>query len=67
MDEEVTAVCIDNGSGFIKAGLAGDDAPRVEFSTVVGRPKVATMDRKEVYVGKDALQRRGVLEIDTPI
>jgi actin len=40
MDEEVTAVCIDNGSGNIKAGLAGDDAPRCEFSNIVGRPKV---------------------------
>jgi len=59
MDEEVTAVCIDNGTGFTKAGLAGDDAPRVEFSTVTGRPKVALMDQKEVYVGKDALLRRG--------
>lgn len=67
MDEEVTAVCIDNGSGFIKAGLAGDDTPRVEFSTVTGRPKVPIMDQKEIYIGKDALQRRGVLNIDTPI
>jgi len=27
MDEEVTAVVIDNGSGMCKAGFAGDDAP----------------------------------------
>jgi len=27
MDEEVTAVVIDNGSGMAKAGFAGDDAP----------------------------------------
>lgn len=40
MDEEVTAVVIDNGSGMCKAGFAGDDAPRSVFSTVVGRPKV---------------------------
>ena len=39
MDEEVTAVVIDNGSGMCKAGFAGDDAPRSVFSTVVGRPK----------------------------
>ena len=31
MDEEVTAVCIDNGSGMCKAGFAGDDAPRSVF------------------------------------
>ena len=40
MEEEVTAVVIDNGSGFIKAGFAGDDAPRSVFANVLGRPKV---------------------------
>jgi actin len=40
MDEEVTAICIDNGSGQIKAGFAGDEAPRTIFRTVVGQPKV---------------------------
>lgn len=58
MDEEVTAVVIDNGSGTCKAGFAGDDAPRSVFSTVVGRPKVpgimVGLDQKEVYVGDEA-------------
>ncbi len=40
MSNYVTAVVIDNGSGMCKAGLAGDDAPRSVFRTVVGRPKV---------------------------
>ena len=40
MDEDVTAVIIDNGSGIIKAGFAGDDAPRTVFSSEVGKPKV---------------------------
>ena len=71
MDEEVTAVCIDNGSGKIKAGLAGDDAPRSVFSSVVGRPKVrgimVGLDQAEVYVGGQALQKRGVLNMANPI
>ena len=71
MDEEVTAVVIDNGSGMCKAGFAGDDAPRSVFSTVVGRPKVpgimVGLDQKEVYVGEEAQQKRGVLKIETPI
>lgn len=58
MDEEVTAVIIDNGSGMVKAGFAGDDAPRSVFPTVVGRPKVpgimVGLDQKEVYVGDEA-------------
>jgi actin len=40
MEEEVTAVVIDNGSGQCKAGFAGDDAPRSVFSNIVGRPKM---------------------------
>ena len=71
MDEEVTAVVIDNGSGTCKAGFAGDDAPRSVFSTVVGRPKVpgimVGLDQKEVYVGEEAQQKRGVLKIEQPI
>ena len=30
-DEEGTALVLDNGSGMIKAGFAGDDAPRAVF------------------------------------
>ncbi|TNV78313.1 hypothetical protein FGO68_gene6964 [Halteria grandinella] len=71
MDEEVTAVVIDNGSGMCKAGFAGDDAPRSVFSTIVGRPKMpgimVGLDQKEVYVGEEAQQKRGVLRIEQPI
>lgn len=37
-DEEVAAVVIDNGSGILKAGFAGDDAPKTVFPSIVGRP-----------------------------
>lgn len=40
MEEEVTAIVIDNGSGTCKAGFAGDDAPRSLIPTLVGRPKM---------------------------
>jgi hypothetical protein len=33
------ALVIDNGSGMVKAGFAGDDAPRAVFPSIVGRPK----------------------------
>jgi len=53
-----SAVVIDNGSGFCKAGLAGEDAPRSKFPTVVGKPKMPSimvgMDQKEAYVGDEA-------------
>ena len=36
---EVSALVIDNGSGMVKAGFAGDDAPRAVFPSIVGRPR----------------------------
>jgi len=39
-DDLNPAVIIDNGSGMIKAGIAGDDAPRTYFPSIVGRPKM---------------------------
>lgn len=38
-DEEVIALVLDNGSGLMKAGFAGDDAPRALFPSVVGFPR----------------------------
>ena len=43
------AVVIDNGSSMCKAGFAGEDAPRVSFPSIVGRPRYGT-DTK-CYIG----------------
>ena len=37
--ESEVAVVLDNGSGMMKSGFAGEDAPRAVFPSVVGRPK----------------------------
>ncbi len=37
------ALVVDNGSGMIKAGIAGEDDPRVVFSSVVGHPRHQVM------------------------
>ncbi len=37
---ESAAVVIDNGSGMCKAGIAGDDSPRANFPSIVGRLKM---------------------------
>jgi len=39
MEDDVSALVIDNGSGMCKAGFAGDDAPRAVFPSIVGRPR----------------------------
>jgi len=58
MADEQQAVVIDNGSGMCKAGIAGDDAPRSSFPSIVGRPKMpgimVGMDAKDAYVGEEA-------------
>ena len=36
---DVTPVIIDNGSDTIKAGFAGDDAPRAVFPSIYGEPR----------------------------
>lgn len=38
-EDEVQALVIDNGSGMVKSGFAGDDAPRAVFPSIVGRPR----------------------------
>lgn len=53
------ALVIDNGSGLIKAGLAGDERPSLTFSSYVGRPKhrkvlPGSMHEPEYYVGPEA-------------
>ena len=39
-EDEVAAIVCDNGSGMVKCGFAGDDAPRAVFPSIVGRPKM---------------------------
>ena len=57
-DEDVAALVVDNGSGMCKAGFAGDDAPRVVFPCIVGRPRhngvMVGMGQKDSYVGDEA-------------
>jgi actin-related protein len=67
----VNAVVIDNGSGNIKAGVAGDDAPRSVFPSVVAYPKyeetMVGMGHKESLVGDEAQGMRGVMKLNYPI
>ena len=90
--EPFQAIVIDNGSGVLRAGFAGEARPRVVVSNLVGR-RVGTYglrsrsggrssaiyeggsgsgngdenEESPVYVGKQALDRRGVLTINYPV
>ena len=61
-------VVIDNGTGYIKAGFAGSDAPASVFQSYVGRPKhlrvmVQTKLDDDAFVGRVAEEHRGVLSL----
>ncbi|XP_072941250.1 alpha-centractin [Epargyreus clarus] len=64
-------VVIDNGSGVIKAGFAGDQIPKCRFPNYIGRPKhvrvMAGALEGELFVGPRAEEHRGLLSIKYPM
>ncbi|XP_019875136.1 beta-centractin [Aethina tumida] len=64
-------VVIDNGTGVIKAGFAGDQIPKCRFANYVGRPKhvrvMAGALEGHIFIGPKAEEHRGLLSIKYPM
>lgn len=65
---ENNAIVCDNGSGMVKAGVAGDDAPRCVFPSITGtvrstnKQAMVGANDKEIWVGDEALAMKGLLK-----
>jgi len=56
-EEDFAAVVVDSGSGLMKAGFAGDDAPRAVFPSIIGRPRknAVKTSKQDIFAGDEAL------------
>lgn len=68
---DLQPIVIDNGSGTIRAGYAGEDLPKCFFPSFVGRPKhlrvLAGGLEGEYFIGNKASELRGLLKIRYPL
>lgn len=69
-------VVIDNGSGNLKAGFAGEDKPKVYGTAIIGRPKyqkimaggaITDDNGSDTFIGDSAQKNRGLLRLSYPI
>lgn len=68
MNEYETTIVIDNGSGVLKAGWAGEDLPRITVPSVIGEPFFQEDPDEEVlYVGDGVAPLAGAVKVRYPL
>eukprot|EP01091_Cochliopodium_minus_P011811 TRINITY_DN3444_c0_g1_i1.p1 TRINITY_DN3444_c0_g1~~TRINITY_DN3444_c0_g1_i1.p1 ORF type:complete len:572 (-),score=154.00 TRINITY_DN3444_c0_g1_i1:27-1742(-) len=70
-EENQPAICIDTGTGSIKAGFAGDTLPKVTMQTLVGKTKAKFKkldpEMRDFYFGNEVTNLEEKLIIKYPI
>jgi actin-related protein len=60
MGDQLPPIVVDNGTGYVKAGYAGDNMPRHSFPSMVGRPTLRAeedlLDSSPLKVRKDSAE-----------
>ena len=63
-----TTIVIDNGSGMLKAGWAGENLPEVIVPSVIGEPFIQEDPNEEVlYVGEGVAPLAGAVKVRYPL
>jgi len=69
--ESMPSIVLDVGSGFFKAGFAGDLAPKTMQHSIVGHPRFnntfSCLKLKDTYAGTEALRKMGLLNFTRPM
>ena len=68
--DKLQALVVDSGSGMMKAGFAGDDAPHSVFPSLVGHAPYSSVEAglaKWMYFGDEAQARSNLLNLKYPI
>lgn len=72
MTEHKPIIC-DNGTGFVKAGYAGENFPTLIFPSMIGRPLMRAEEEfkdvqlKEIMVGDECAKYRHLLDTSYPV
>ena len=68
-EEGASNLVIDNGCDSIKVGVSGEELPLLSVSNILGKAKYRCElgTGKQVFIGDDALVRRGVLTLQRPM
>jgi len=71
VEETGPAICIDNGSGMVKAGIAGEQNPKLVFPSIIGKTKPKAKkeqpELKDFYVGSEVASLMEQLIVKHPI